>query len=68
MKCPFMTGIYLSSCSANKEVYVPSRFELEEYCRDSRHRMCPFYCAAEVGEYQVMSDRGRSFPWRNPTG
>jgi hypothetical protein len=68
MKCPFMTGIYLSSCRANKEVDVPSRFELEEYCRDSRHRMCPYYCAAKAGKYPVMSHSRRSSPWKNPAG
>ena len=44
MQCPFITGKYMFSCKALKEVYVPSEFELGEYCRQSRHKICPFYC------------------------
>jgi hypothetical protein len=39
-KCPFMTGIDMVSCSALKEVYVPSTYELKEYCKSSLHTMC----------------------------
>jgi hypothetical protein len=27
----------------SREVYVPSAFETEEYCTDSRYTLCPFY-------------------------
>lgn len=57
MKCPYLTGNYMFSCTAAKAVYVPSIFELDEYCKESRHTMCPFYCKVgddgdftEVGE------------------
>ncbi len=43
MKCPFLTGRYMYTCTANSEAYIPSQFELEEYCRGKRHTMCPFY-------------------------
>ena len=42
MKCPFLAGTYMFSCTANKDVYVPSQFEFEEYCKSIRHKMCPF--------------------------
>lgn len=53
MKCPFLKGNYLASCKADKEVYVPSPFELEEYCKASRHVICPFYCRARNEEKPV---------------
>ena len=43
MNCPCRRGKYFSLCNANKEVYVPSRFEIEEYCSTSRHAICPLY-------------------------
>ena len=51
MKCPYLTGTYMSSCIANSEVYIPSSFELAEYCRSSGHRRCPFYVARKSDEY-----------------
>lgn len=40
IRCPYLTkGI----CSACEKPYLPSPFELEEYCRRFEHRKCPFY-------------------------
>ena len=47
MKCLFLKGRYMLSCSARREVYVPSIFELGEYCKCSRYKVCPFYCEAQ---------------------
>jgi len=43
MKCPFITGKYILSCTANEkaEVYIPSLFELKEYCETNHHTRCP---------------------------
>ncbi len=43
MKCPFITGKYILTCTAHEkaDVYVPSLFELEEYCKSIRHPRCP---------------------------
>jgi len=49
MNCPFLYGTYLLSCKSSRDVYVPSAFELEEYCKSRRHKICPYYC-------KVMSD------------
>ncbi len=46
MKCPFVKGTYMYSCAASNEVYVPSAFEFEEYCRSTRYKICPLYCKA----------------------
>ena len=43
MNCPMLTGKYTLSCTARKEVYVPSNFEFKEYCKNTLHTMCPFY-------------------------
>ena len=52
MECPFLTGNYFKSCTASREAYVPSAFEAEEYCTNSRYTMCPFY-ARRQSEYPL---------------
>jgi hypothetical protein len=49
LRCPYLTGKYFKSCSVSKEPYVPSAFEMEEYCISSRHSMCPFYGKRQIG-------------------
>lgn len=57
MKCPFLKGEYMLSCAADKAVYVPSIFELNEYCKENRHKMCPFYCrVANDGQFVLSAD------------
>lgn len=56
MRCPFLTGKYMLSCTANKEVYIPSFLELKEYCRSGRHKMCPFYSRIENEGQVVITD------------
>ena len=53
MRCPFLRGKYMLSCTANREVYIPSLFELDEYCKNGRHKMCPYYNRIE-NEGQVV--------------
>ncbi len=46
MKCPYMTGTYMFSCVARREVYIPSAFEFSEYCGSDRSegfKVCPLY-------------------------
>lgn len=43
MRCPFLTGKYMLYCTALKEVYVPSIFELDEYCKNDGYGMCSAY-------------------------
>ncbi len=43
MSCRHLTGNYMLSCTARREVYVPSGFEFDEYCKSSRYKLCPLY-------------------------
>lgn len=42
MKCPHLLK-WMVSCEALEGPYVPSMFELEEYCRTRSHMKCPFF-------------------------
>jgi hypothetical protein len=48
MRCFLLQGKYMIYCTAVKEGYIPSTAELDEYCRQERHKMCPLYCKAEL--------------------
>ena len=57
MACPFLTGKYMFSCGALREVYVPSAFEFDEYCKQDRYKICPFYVKSENdGRYIFVTD------------
>ncbi len=56
-KCPFLKGTYVFSCGRDDDVYVPSNFELEEYCTKMRYRICPFYCKGKPRHSIVLSVR-----------
>ncbi len=43
MKCRLLKGKENPVCTATDSAYIPSAFELEEYCRTSRYRLCSFY-------------------------
>ena len=43
MRCLFLDGRHAPNCSAGTKIYAPSSFELQEYCRSDRHKVCPFY-------------------------
>ncbi len=42
-KCPHLQKWTVSSCRADKKPYVPSIYELKEYCTDEGHERCPLY-------------------------
>jgi hypothetical protein len=44
MNCPFLSRNYILVCKA-RNIYTPSLFQIEEYCRGKRKRyaLCPFY-------------------------
>jgi hypothetical protein len=48
MECHFLSGNYMKYCSESREVYVPSAFELEEYCTSSRYTLCPLFCRKQA--------------------
>lgn len=49
MKCQYLMKWVISSCNALDELYVPSLFELQEYCYSKDHRKCPFYLKSIIG-------------------
>jgi len=55
MKCLFLKGKYMICCTAVKESYIPSMFELDEFCRLDRHKMCPLYRQAEKDEKIIIT-------------
>ena len=61
MRCLLLQGKYMIYCTAVKEGYIPSTFELDEYCRRERHRICPLYCKTETDRklnLSVGTERG----------
>lgn len=42
MKCPHLEKWVVSVCKAKENLYVPSNFQLHEYCRTQSYRKCPF--------------------------
>ncbi|MEE9524863.1 MAG: hypothetical protein V3V59_08975 [Thermodesulfovibrionales bacterium] len=44
MKCPYLKGGKSSGCNAQRNPYLPSWFELQEYCKTTQaFKKCPFY-------------------------
>jgi hypothetical protein len=59
MQCSFLEGKRILSCRSLGAVYIPSIFELSEYCTLDRHKKCPLFCASE---------KKRAFPESIETG
>lgn len=61
MKCRFFTGKFMMSCRANADIYVPSSFETQEYCRTGRHKVCPLYSKARnLDQERLFSARSKA--------
>jgi len=43
LKCPYLTKWIIFTCQAGEVPYVPSLFQLEEYCKSKQHKKCPFF-------------------------
>ncbi len=43
MSCLFLSGNYMKYCIESRENYIPSSFEMEEYCTSRRHTLCPLF-------------------------
>lgn len=54
MKCRFLGGNYLLACKAEHRAYMPSPFEIQEYCTTTRHKVCPFY-------FKVVTEHKKGF-------
>jgi len=60
MKCPNLLRSMILSCNADERPYVPSLFELEEYCNRKEHQKCPLYrdlCEVGATNYEA---------WKSP--
>jgi hypothetical protein len=64
MKCLLLKGKYMICCTAVKESYIPSMFELDEFCRQKKHKMCPLYRQAETdGKIIIMTNMKKTEKW-----
>jgi hypothetical protein len=50
MKCPHLIKWLTYACKAKENMYFPSSFQLQEYCRRNSHKKCPFYSARSTAE------------------
>ncbi|MHB8883333.1 MAG: hypothetical protein ACYC69_17720 [Thermodesulfovibrionales bacterium] len=57
MKCPHLITCSVAACKATGKPYVPSLFELDEYCRTHSHSRCPFYLRDITGGAEFMDVR-----------
>ena len=53
MACQYLIGVYLKSCAATQDVYIPSIFEFNEYCRGAFHTLCPLFRVRRAQEWPI---------------
>ncbi len=58
MRCPNLLTWTFSSCIADDTPYVPSIYELREFCNNKRHRRCPLYTGSAEDQQGVLSGAG----------
>ncbi len=57
MKCAHLTiARAILACRALERRYLPSQFELAEYCRTNGHRKCPLYLKGIISTGQSESE------------
>ncbi len=49
MECPHFAGMFMKYCVAERETYVPSVYEMREYCQQEQHRVCGIYMRSDNG-------------------
>jgi hypothetical protein len=47
MECPHLAGVFMKYCVAENETYVPSVYEMREYCVEPQHRVCRHYMQSD---------------------
>ncbi len=63
MNCPHLKGKIIQTCRGNENVYVPSIFELEEYCRTAKAVKCPLLLYTKTNANQNPAhDRRNVWP------
>ena len=58
MACQYHTGLYLKSRAATHDVYVPSIFEFNEYCRSAFHTLYPLFRVRRAQEWPIKERTG----------
>ena len=43
MKCPHLRPWLIATCKVEDKMYVPSVFQLQEYCKTKSHKKCPLF-------------------------
>jgi hypothetical protein len=56
MRCTHLVKERVLSCKALERPYVPSHFQLAEYCRSSESRKCPFYLESVICTNRMERD------------
>jgi hypothetical protein len=56
MKCTHLIKGRILSCKALERPYVPSLYQLAEYCRSAEHRKCPFYLETVICMNRLEDD------------
>lgn len=55
MRCPHLLNWTVSSCKADDKPYIPSIYELQEYCTVRAHKRCPLYMNVERDGHESLS-------------
>ncbi len=59
MRCPHLVDRMVSFCKADDKPYVPSIYELQEYCTAGKHQRCPLFISeVDIGEEELSSQSG----------
>lgn len=45
----------VSVCKANDDPYVPSNFQIYEYCRTKSHKKCPFFVTGSAESKEIRN-------------
>ncbi len=61
MKCSHLTGKKVQTCTASRQLYVPSLFELEEFCYTARSTRCPLHVRMTRVDQYIEQDERRDW-------
>ena len=62
MKCNFLTGNQVLTCTGHTRLFVPSLFELEKYCRSTEHDQCPLFKKQSGSGQNIYHDQSDYWP------
>jgi hypothetical protein len=59
LKCSHLKGKKIQTCTVKKKKYIPSLFELEEYCHTEKYVRCPLLVMKPLGRSIQRTGRGK---------